>query len=95
LKDEWIERLATTLGSGGTVTVVGNIPTADNQLQPFQVQVPLTVMQQAARNVGGYIATARLKALNGHSIQDIETWDDSDEAISQAIRAALAAGQPR
>jgi hypothetical protein len=90
---QMIEWLATTLGKGDTVRVVGNIPTPDNQLQPFQVQVPLAVMQQAARNVGGYIATARLKALKGHSIQDIETWDDSDEAISQAIRTALAASQ--
>jgi hypothetical protein len=62
-----IEALAASLGSGDTVTVVGNIPASDNQLQSFQVQVPLAVMQQAARNVGGYIATARLKALNGHS----------------------------
>jgi hypothetical protein len=89
-----IEDLAASLGNGNTVSIVGNIPTPDNQLTPFQVQVPLTVMQQAARNVGGFIATARLDTLKGHSIQDIETWDDSDEAIAQKIKAALAAGQP-
>jgi hypothetical protein len=89
-----IQGIAAALGSGNTVTVVGNIPTADNQLTPFQVKVPLAVMQQAARNVGGYIATARLDALKGHSIQDIETWDDNDEGVAQAIKKALAAGQP-
>jgi hypothetical protein len=91
---QMIEELEASLGNGDTVTIVGNIPTPDNQLTPFQVQVPLTVMQQAARMVGGFIATARLDALNGHSIQDIETWDDSDEAITQRIKAALLAGQP-
>jgi hypothetical protein len=50
-------------------------------------------MQQAARNVGGFIATARLRALNGHSIQDIETWDDADEAKAQAIKKAMLEGQ--
>ena len=34
-------------------------------------------MQQAARNVGGFIATANLAAL-GALDWDIETWDDSE-----------------
>jgi hypothetical protein len=51
-------------------------------------------MQRAANSVGGYIATARLKTLNGHSIQEIETWDDSDETQTVAIKDAILAGQP-
>jgi hypothetical protein len=43
------------------------------------------VMQEHARRVGYYIATARLQAFNGHSIQDLETWDYHDEAKAQEI----------
>ena len=91
---QMIEGIAAMLGNGSMVKIVGNIPISDNQLQPFEAAVPLAVMQQAARNVGGYIATARLNALNGHSIQDIETWDDNDERVAQTINTALAAGKP-
>jgi hypothetical protein len=88
-----IEDLANKLATGDTVRVVGNIPVDGQQLQPLDVTVPLAVMQQAARNVGGFIATARLNALNGHSIQDIETWDDADEAKAQAIKTATLEGR--
>jgi len=57
------------------------------------VQVALTEMQQAARNMGGFIATAKLSALAGHSIQDIETWDDSDEDRAMAVKNATLAGR--
>jgi len=87
-----MEDLARKLSEGDTVTVVGNIPIDGDQLRPFEVKVPLAVMQQAARNVGGYIVTARLAALDQHTIQDIETWDDADEAKAQAVKAAMLAG---
>ena len=35
-----------------------------------------------------------MNALNGHSIQDIETWDDNDERVAQTINSALTAGKP-
>src|SRR5262249_39608738 len=47
----------------------------------------------AARRVGQIIATSKLRALQGRSIQDIETWDDHDEEIAQAIAEAIAARQ--
>ena len=47
--------------------------------------MPLPVAAKAARRVGRLIATRKLKALNNHSIQDIETWDDADEDTAQAI----------
>jgi hypothetical protein len=35
----------------------------------------------------------QLTALGGHSIQEIETWDDNDESQAQAIKAAALAGR--
>jgi hypothetical protein len=87
-----IEDLAQKLADGDMVTIVGNIPVDRDQFQPFEVKVPLAVMQQAARNVGGYIVTARLNALKQHTIQEIETWDDADEAKALAVKAAMLAG---
>jgi hypothetical protein len=52
--------------------------------------LPLDVMRDAARRVGGFIANAKLDALAGHSVQEIETWDDPDEAAAQQIAAQLA-----
>src|SRR5260370_10030145 len=43
----------------------------------------------AARQVGRIIATGQFKALNNHSIQDIETWDDADEEIAQSISGQI------
>ena len=90
--NQMIEQLAALLATGDTVTIVGNIPVERDHLQPIRIQAPLAGMQQAARNVGGFIATAKLNALGGHSIQDIETWDDNDESRAQAIKEAALAG---
>ena len=46
-------------------------------------------MKQSARQVGDYLATAKLQALEGHSIQDIETWSDADEVTAQGIMTAF------
>lgn len=91
---EQISLLASHLAKTDQVTIAGNIPRDDNTLQPLEAQVPLTYMQHSARCIGGYIATARLRALNGHSIQDIETWDDADEAHAQGVKKALLRGRP-
>jgi hypothetical protein len=88
-----LEALAAKLATGTTIQLIGNVPVlGTNSARPMDVTVPLDFMQQAARSVGGYIATARLNALAGHSIQDIETWDDQDEAIALAIQKAVLAG---
>ncbi len=89
-----VEALAARLGSGGTIALSGRISDARGKLSMLKLEAPRAPMQQAARAVGAYIATTRLQALDGKSIQDIETWDDTDEAVVQAIRAALREGTP-
>jgi hypothetical protein len=54
----------------------------------------ITDMQAAARKVGAYIASTRLTALGGRSIQDLETWDDSDDRAALAISTKLLQGEP-
>ena len=60
------------------------------QIEPNQFRLPLDVMCVHARRVGYYIATAKMRAFNGHSIQDLETWDDNDEARAEEIFEAIA-----
>ena len=43
----------------------------------------------AARKVGAMIATASVKALGGHLVQDVETWDDDDENSAVKIAGRL------
>lgn len=54
----------------------------------------LKSMQDAARQVGGFIVTARLSALGAHSIQDVETWDNPDEHRARQIALAISSGAP-
>jgi hypothetical protein len=53
-------------------------------------KLPLREMADVAKKVGQFVATAKLAALGGHAIQDIETWDDPDELAATNI-AAIAA----
>ena len=48
---------------------------------------------EAARKVGKMLATESFAKLNNHCIQDIETWDDADEAIAQDVCARVLAGK--
>jgi hypothetical protein len=96
-RDKYISDIETVVAkftNGDTIELVGNLPVSGtNTLQPLNVQVPLAYMQQSARAVGAYIANAQAQALKGHSIQDIETWDDHDEQIAVSIAQKLAAGK--
>jgi hypothetical protein len=56
--------------------------------------LPLEFMTEKARTVGSYIATARLKALDGHTIQELETWDDMDEHAAMQIKSKLEDKRP-
>jgi hypothetical protein len=80
-------------GSNKEVKIEGIIALGPLHL-PISTSQPLKEMMKAARTVGKLIATIKLKALNGHGIQQLETWDDGDEQVAGRIEAAFVAGQP-
>lgn len=47
---------------------------------------PLADARMDAELVGRTIATAKMAALDGYSIQDIETWNNADEAVATKVR---------
>jgi hypothetical protein len=83
--------MLTDLCSGGAqnVEVVGFLPLQGGGTLPLNAALPLKDMQDAARRVGAFIASTPLHALGNHSIQDIETWDDADEAVAVRIAEIL------
>jgi len=89
-KSQWLDVLGSlvTEAAGGATA----IDVVDVRTRATIQQLPLDQMSEAAKAVGAFIATARLDALEGHSVQDIETWDDLDERAAQTIRQAAAAG---
>lgn len=90
-----LNTLAMQCANGATaVQLVGFIHSSQGVRIPLQQSFPLDQMQVAARQVGAFIASAKLDALGAHSIQDIETWDDMDEATAQRIAVSLTAGNP-
>jgi hypothetical protein len=72
-----------------TISLAGVVELGDGSRVRINQNVPLQDMQQAAKQVGSFIASATLNALDRHSIQDIETWDAADENTAQQIAAAL------
>jgi hypothetical protein len=88
----WQDVLAdvTHAAAGGKTTV----DVVDANTQKIIRSLPLDKMAQAAREVGAFIVTAKLKTLEGHTIQDIETWDDADEQAALGVHAALAQKRP-
>lgn len=89
-----LEQLAALCTTGATVALSGSVVLDSHNPVRIHATVPLAAMQESARVVGRYISSAQLTTLGTHLIQDIETWDDSDEAQAEAVRRALAAGQP-
>jgi hypothetical protein len=75
------------------IALKGALPDGPQRLLPLEEIVPREAMGRAAEAVGRMIATARLAALGGKSIQDIETWDDDDMRSFDAVRNGLAAGR--
>jgi len=88
-----ITALANALGNGATtIELTGQATGVSGKSMNFQQAYPLGMMQAAARKVGTMIATTPLNALGGDSIQDIETWDDSDENAAVKIAGRLQSG---
>ena len=76
-------------GKASEISFEGLVDVGPNQQVPVKATMKLPELADAARRVGKMIATTRFKALNGHSIQEIETWDDADEEIAQAIAGRI------
>ena len=89
-RGSWLDLLGgvAEAAAGGATTIDARDITTGAVVQ----HLPLPIMASAARAVGAYIATARLDALGGNSIQDIETWDDADDEAAASIAAAAATG---
>jgi hypothetical protein len=90
-----IENIANLCAHGAkAITLSGLLPVDNDHAIPLQqVQIPLGVMQDSARKVGAAIVSTKLNAFQGHGIQEIETWDDSDETVAQQISTAYQAGK--
>jgi hypothetical protein len=89
-RQEWIARIENVAdqAAGGATT----ISVVDIDSRKVIQALPLQAMADAARKVGAYIATAKLVALGGHSIQEIETWDNTDEQAALSIEQAAVSG---
>ena len=90
-----IEEIARLVAGGaGAIQLDGIVNLGSGARVPVKAAIPMPAAAEAARKVGHMIATAKFKALNGRSIQDIETWDDDDEATAEAIAARVLQRQP-
>ena len=90
-----IEAIAGLIAGGvNTIHVEGMVNLGPGKRLPVKDDIPLLQATDTARKVGRMIATHKFKALNGRSIQDIETWDDADEAAAQAIAKRLQENEP-
>src|SRR5258708_14540034 len=97
-RDSYVNQIAglsNWLANGATTNDVTGLGVGINgKAMNFQKAYPIASMQADARKVGAMIATAQLIALGGHSIQDIETWDDADENAAVKIAGRMQANFP-
>ena len=81
-----VEKIARLIAGGvSTIHIEGIANLGSSTRVPVKADIPLADAADAARKVGKMIATHKFKALNHHSIQEIESWDDDDEAAAAAI----------
>jgi hypothetical protein len=81
-----IEAVAKLIAGGATeVRLRGRVEIGPANSVDVDANMKLSDAADAARKVGKMLVTANFDALNGHCIQDIESWDDLDEEIAQEI----------
>jgi len=89
-----VEAVAQLAANGaGVVELNGLVEVSHDDWRPVNARIPLADAQATAKRVGAFIATAQLSALGGKSIQDIETWDDTDEETATKISRQILNGQ--
>src|SRR5262249_15365920 len=92
-----LKSLAQLCSHGNTEVSLSGILRQHDFMLDVATTLPLADMQESARKVGAHIATVSLRALGkdgaSHSVQEIETWDDLDEQISQRIAQNLQQGK--
>jgi hypothetical protein len=85
-----VEKVAGLAAGGATeIGLDGFVEISHDDWLQINTTMPLSDAAAAARQVGQMIATKQLEALNHHSIQDVETWDDADEDTATAIAARI------
>lgn len=87
-----LQQIAEACANGQTtIEVYGVVQdgSSDKWIRVARSDLRLTDMQVAARRVGAYIATAELNALGRRTLQEIETWDATDEDAAQHIARSL------
>lgn len=87
-----LQQIAEACANGQpNIEVYGSVQdgSSDKWIRVAKGDLRLTDMQIAARRVGAYIATAELNALGRRTLQEIETWDATDEDAAQHIAKSL------
>jgi hypothetical protein len=83
--EDLVQLAQLTGGGASTVHIQGIVPTGPSVGLPFNVTLPMELMQTAAERIGALIAGSTLVSLGGNSIQALETWDDTDEETALRI----------
>ena len=73
------------------IVVRGRVEVDRERWVPLDLELDYKRAAESARRVGAFIASTRLGAFSNRTVQDIETWDDSDELVAGSIARALLA----
>jgi hypothetical protein len=89
-----IEAVAKLVAGGATeIGLRGRVEIGPADSIPVHTNMKLSDAADGARKVGKMLVTETFQPLNGHCIQDIETWDDTDEDIAREIAGRVLSQQ--
>jgi hypothetical protein len=74
----------------GKVVVRGRVAVERDRWVSLDLELGPKEAAESARRVGAFIATTRLGAIGNRTVQDLETWDETDEAAAREIARELA-----